>query len=176
MMTGVCTSHCMHAHNDNGRMHIALHACTYWWRAYIHRFTYISMTGRMCIVSMIARFMGPTWGPSGANRTQVGPKLSPWILLSGIIYTLIDGGAHGHRINYIRMLTNTSYCGPVAPYGAIDLSQHWFRYRFVAWWHKVITLTDIDWLVELYDIHMRAISPWVSELLLHFRIKLRIIL
>ena len=27
--------------------------------------------------------MGPTWGPSGAGRTQVGPMLAPWTLLSG---------------------------------------------------------------------------------------------
>ena len=33
--------------------------------------------------TMIARFMGPTWGPSGADRTQVGPMLAPWTLLSG---------------------------------------------------------------------------------------------
>ena len=26
--------------------------------------------------------MGPTWGPSGADRTQVGPMLAPWTLLS----------------------------------------------------------------------------------------------
>ena len=26
----------------------------------------------------IARFMGPTGGPSGADRTQVGPMLAPW--------------------------------------------------------------------------------------------------
>ena len=30
----------------------------------------------------ISRFMGPTWGPSGAERTQVGPMLAPWTLLS----------------------------------------------------------------------------------------------
>ena len=35
--------------------------------------------------SQIARFMGPTWDPPGADRTQVGPMLAPWILLSGII-------------------------------------------------------------------------------------------
>ena len=35
------------------------------------------------IVPLIARFMGPTWGPSGADRTQVGPMLAPWTLLSG---------------------------------------------------------------------------------------------
>ena len=31
----------------------------------------------------MARFMGPTWGPSGAD--QVGPMLAPWTLLSGYI-------------------------------------------------------------------------------------------
>ena len=31
----------------------------------------------------IARFMGPTLGPSGADRTHVGPMLAPWTLLSG---------------------------------------------------------------------------------------------
>ena len=28
--------------------------------------------------------MGPTWGPSGADRTQMGPMLAPWTLLSRI--------------------------------------------------------------------------------------------
>ena len=28
--------------------------------------------------------MEPTWGPSGADRTQVGPMLAPWTLLSGL--------------------------------------------------------------------------------------------
>ena len=32
---------------------------------------------------LIAVFMGPTWGPSVADRTQVGPMLAPWTLLSG---------------------------------------------------------------------------------------------
>ena len=32
---------------------------------------------------LIARFMGPIWGQSGAARTQVGPMLARWTLLSG---------------------------------------------------------------------------------------------
>ena len=36
------------------------------------------------MLSLIARFMGPTWGPSGADRIQVGPMLAPWPLLSGL--------------------------------------------------------------------------------------------
>ena len=35
------------------------------------------------VITLRARFMGPTWGPSGAYRTQVGPILAPWTLLSG---------------------------------------------------------------------------------------------
>ena len=35
------------------------------------------------ISALIARLMGLTWGPSGADRTQVGPMLAPWTLLSG---------------------------------------------------------------------------------------------
>ena len=35
--------------------------------------------------SLIARFMGPKWGLSGADRTQVGPMFAPRTLLSGMI-------------------------------------------------------------------------------------------
>ena len=34
-------------------------------------------------ISLIASFMGTTWGSSGANRTQVGPMLALWPLQSG---------------------------------------------------------------------------------------------
>ena len=34
------------------------------------------------ILTLIARLMGPTWGPSGADRTHVGPMWAPWTLLS----------------------------------------------------------------------------------------------
>ena len=39
------------------------------------------------IMSLIARIMGPTWGSSGADRTQVGHMLAPWTLLSGYIWS-----------------------------------------------------------------------------------------
>ena len=38
-----------------------------------------------CEVPLIARFMGPTWGPPGADRTLVGPMLAPETLLSGTL-------------------------------------------------------------------------------------------
>ena len=35
--------------------------------------------------TLITRFMGPTWGPPGADKTQLGPMLAPWISLSGYL-------------------------------------------------------------------------------------------
>ena len=48
--------------------------------------TLLSLTA-CCVTSkgkaaLIARFMGPTRGPSGADRAQVGPMFAPWTLLS----------------------------------------------------------------------------------------------
>ena len=46
-------------------------------------------SAKMCLhwgkmkTTQVARLMGPTWGQSGTDRTQVGPMLAPWILLSG---------------------------------------------------------------------------------------------
>ena len=40
------------------------------------------------MISLIARSMGPIWGPSGAARTQVGPMLAPWTLLSGLVHSI----------------------------------------------------------------------------------------
>ena len=33
---------------------------------------------------LTARFMGPTWSPSRADRTQMGPMLAPWNFLFGL--------------------------------------------------------------------------------------------
>ena len=41
--------------------------------------------------SLRARFMRPTWGPSGADRTQVCPMLAPWTLLSGLWRAVFSG-------------------------------------------------------------------------------------
>ena len=46
--------------------------------------------------------MGPTWGPSGADRTQVGPMLAPLTLLSGMLSLSVFSG------NLSRILQPTS--------------------------------------------------------------------
>ena len=52
------------------------------WKRPGYRFSLITIID---LSTLIARFMGPIWGPSGADRTQVGPMLAPWTLLSGYI-------------------------------------------------------------------------------------------
>ena len=37
----------------------------------------------ICVPSQITKFMGPSWGPPGSCRPQMGPMLAPWTLLSG---------------------------------------------------------------------------------------------
>ena len=37
----------------------------------------------LVIASQIASFLGPAWGPAGFSRSQIGPMLAPWTLLSG---------------------------------------------------------------------------------------------
>ena len=51
------------------------------------------------LTSLIERFLGPTWGPSGADRTQVGPMLAPWTLLCG--YNAISHHMLNHILNLV---------------------------------------------------------------------------
>ena len=47
-------------------------------------------------------FMGPTWGPCGANRTQVGPMFPPCTLLSGFDYFSVCVCYHPSQIDAIH--------------------------------------------------------------------------
>ena len=53
---------------------------------YLHSFVIPKGYRQGC--TLIARLIGPTWGLSGADRTQVGPMLVPWTLLSGYVFSL----------------------------------------------------------------------------------------
>ena len=57
-------------------------------------------------VSQIARFMGPTWGPSGSCRTQMGPMLAPWTLLSGVYFIMFSSWdlCKSHDYNFGQIL------------------------------------------------------------------------
>ena len=64
--------------------------------------------------SQIAKFMGPTWGPPGSCRPQVGPKLAPWTLLSGLLSLSDAIWWHRTWLTLVQVmahcLTAPSYC------------------------------------------------------------------
>ena len=88
---------------------------------------------------MIARFIGPTWGASGADRTQVGPMLAPWTLLPGTPYLNLtiekcgvccgDSKVHGANMGPIwgRQEPGGPHVGPTNPamWYPIFKPHHW---------------------------------------------------
>ena len=51
------------------------------------------------LTSQIAKSMGPTWGPPGSCRPEMGPMLAPWTLLSGLPLTIGPLGTYSNE-NY----------------------------------------------------------------------------
>ena len=69
---------------DEGDMRTCLRTLAAGWIPIIDDlFHVLDACSKPWATALIARFMGPTWGPSGAETTQVGPMLVPWSLLSG---------------------------------------------------------------------------------------------
>ena len=66
---------------------------------------------------LITRFMGPTWGPPRADRTQVGPMLTPWTLGS----PYLRDGQETLSCKYNAVHYNKSY---EAPFINTDLLNH----------------------------------------------------
>ena len=62
-----------------------MHPLLYSLRPIILDFGIVVVNDCVYMWTLIGRFMGPTWGSSGADRTQVDPMLAPWTLLSGNI-------------------------------------------------------------------------------------------
>ena len=49
-------------------------------------------------LTQIAKFMGPTWGPPGSCRPQMGPMLVPWTLLSGNTSAIVEEWLDADRV------------------------------------------------------------------------------
>ena len=71
----------------NSSLHMSLfpvvicHSCEERWQ--VGLFVVLWFCLLLDLSTQIAKFMGPTWGPPGSCRPQMGPMLAPWTLLSG---------------------------------------------------------------------------------------------
>ena len=97
------------------------------------------------VILQMARFMGPTWGPSGADRTQVGPMLTPWTLLSGSATTgLINSNSilhvnWNHLGPHICNVMVTCLSGPSGlAHGPNDRPPHFVKLIITCQIHDVI--------------------------------------
>ena len=100
----------------------------------------------------LAKFMGPTWGPSGADRTQVGPMLAPWILLSGDILnkmkTYVYIWENGKNI-FILPINFKIYCNIHHDYN--------YHKHFDIWINFFLTASNNQYINENYQQHSSVI-------------------
>ena len=103
------------------------------------------------IMALIARFMGPSWGPTGADRTQVDPMLAPWTLLSGgdcegdvehIPKIMHIGGA---LLWFAVVLYNPFY-----PYLSGLLYGHWGNHMIAQWGNHMIAPVPVKQLWRIW--------------------------
>ena len=78
------------------------------------RISFVMLNGKM-LVTLIARFMGPTWDPPGADRTQVGAMWATsdrtqvgamwatWTLLSGMLYSAVQRWSPNRQMRHISI-------------------------------------------------------------------------
>ena len=86
------------------RVHTCVHMCT------------VSTFVCAHVSTLKARFMGPTWGPAEADRTQLGPMLDPWTCYLGICAFISEWGVCAyvcvHMSNvYVRLHIRMYVCG-----------------------------------------------------------------
>ena len=68
--------------------------------------------------SLITRYMGPTWDPSGGDRTQVGPMLAPWTLLSGFLCCQTQ---HDHSSG-VKLMVSSVWLATMSLHANMDIN------------------------------------------------------
>ena len=136
------------------------------------------------------KFMGPTWGPSGADRTQVGPMLAPWTLLSGTslftsnTFNSSPPGQNGHHFtnnNCRCIFVKENFCSLIkiaqkfVPKGPVDYNPALIK--IMAWrWigDKPLSEPMLTWFTETYMRQLKHICAtvevweWIRNFISHF--------
>ena len=113
-----------------------------------------------------AKFMGPTWGPPGSSRSQMGPMLAPGTLLSGQLcmgYAIIESvAASGIWLN-IQFVPGITLTKGVS-FFALDFFCNWvptnFNYSFRALGHQNKATKNTDMLYIIHDT-CKNNSKWI---------------
>ena len=82
--------------------------------------------------------MGPTWGPTGTDRTQVGPMLAPWTLLSGTVYQTVH-----ENVVVFQNISGDVEANYVHWQTGIELQKKNIQDEFNLEWEMILTLAVI---------------------------------
>ena len=104
------------------------------------------------MTSEIARFMRPTWGPPGDNRTQVGPMLAPWTLLSGMAFPM-------HAFYEGNLLIRSQYCRALIYY-LLAWANSWTK---SCWWSQISWHSCYTKICSMSIQSWRALYRWKIE-------------
>ena len=100
--------------------------------------------------SLIAQLMGPTWGPSGADRTQVGPMLAPSTMCYPGHLTLLEYCPLWCTIwTYLKFTGDSPHKGPVI--------QKAFTYHNLSIWLRNLLLDMEAFCIIQYGVALGQI-------------------
>ena len=83
------------------------------------------MDTQTVVNTQIAKFMGPTWGPPGTCRPQMGPILAPRTLLSGTTSPLVEVVIDVTPANKVQQFCMESLLGRLYICWNIKVPRHW---------------------------------------------------
>ena len=127
--------------------------------------------------------MGPTWGPSGAVRTQMGPMLAPWTLLSGYVSNAKSLVFHWRKYGWLthwRLGVNLGIIG--SGYGLLPTRQDisglvfikldqldpWIKWNLKRNWGR-------DKITAISQTKFSNAFPWIKNIPISLKISLKFV-
>ena len=98
--------------------------------------------------TQIAKFMGPTWGPPGSCRPQMGPMLAPWTLLSGQLINCLICKLFWLTTNGNQNFASLALCEENLPVAGGFPSQRAIMWKAFPEWncfiHKLLNINQVN--------------------------------
>ena len=109
------------------------------------------------VTSLIARFMGPTWGPSGADRPQVGPILAPWTLLSGITH---QAHCSIYIETHLKSFLPQMKCLWNEPHTRLFISIVLMKFQTYLIGRNIFQVQQISQIIMITQTYNSLLNPW----------------
>ena len=129
------------------------------------------------MINLIASFMGPTYGPPGSFRPQVGPMFATWILLSGKLehyaFEITATSPRGHWVK-LPVSINDAFSSTDVSAVLVDLIWPWhlglykrFRCQIMGhcWhlWASEVILVIPGLGLSFISVAIFCSVPWLSS-------------